>query len=87
MLYAQRSRYKVCLRARAGDLQMDEANELFAAHGENSVSLLKAQISEALAAGNEANALHLDELLQIVEALVGAGPNMGDEGQKGPPTL
>lgn len=55
----------------AGDCKMDEAYEFLATHGDDSVLLLKEEISQALTAGEEARALCLDELLQAVETLSG----------------
>lgn len=59
---------------------MDEAYEFFAANGGNSVRLLQTQIGEAMAEGDEAKALHLDEILQAVEALA-SGSQTTDKGE------
>jgi len=50
---------------------MQEANRVVSVHGDASLSVLKQQIEKALADGDDAEALRLDEVLQEVELLVG----------------
>jgi hypothetical protein len=53
---------------------MQEASRIVAMHGSASVDIIRQRIEKALADGEDAEALRLDNVLQQVEWLINAAP-------------
>jgi hypothetical protein len=57
---------------------MQEPNRIVSVQGDASVSILKQKIERALANGDDAEALRLDDLLQQAELLINRTSEQGD---------